>query len=484
VDATDRDHPKVLKSTELSWSADRVHLAGDYLIEIDASGSGSPALHVVSAEDSASLLQTFVLTNIPYMGSAKVGNKLYVLQGKPVEVLYPKIYNPTNYNPIGTNPGVFLLSEFDLGTLPALSPSRQAAKVGSTNYFYGQYEAIPVSSNLLVWRSKSSGYFPWGPIAMAGVGGGIAIDTMVARPAPAVDFRFRPWWGGGGAGHFIAFDTDALSFASEVTLPSANGWWNLGEAFTTNGLLFTSHQASEYDETIDPPPFETQCYDSTLGQWVTCTNDPPPGLWVQRYYLDVLDFSDPADPLVRKPVNIPGSLIGLSRGGELLYTRGYEVSPMRFYYASEETISASSFDGVQAHLLSSMTLSNEWPRPSLANGSYLYLGVPPTKEETNATLQVWIVNEAGKFERIQSQPLDSPAQQLEIVQDLLAVQSNEILLFDVAHPAEPALAGRGRSNTCYGVLLDAADGEAARGLWVPVGWYGVLQIPAKKSPQD
>ena len=44
---------------------------------------------------------------------------------------------------------------------------------------------------------------------------------------------------------------------------------------------------------------------------------------------------------------------------------------------------------------------------------------------------------------------------------------------------EPKLIGAGRSNSCYGVLLDAADGDVTRGLWLPVGWYGVLKIPVK-----
>jgi hypothetical protein len=59
------------------------------------------------------------------------------------------------------------------------------------------------------------------------------------------------------------------------------------------------------------------------------------------------------------------------------------------------------------------------------------------------------------------------------------VQSNDILLFDARNAAQPVLVGEGHSNMCYGVLFDAADGDVTRGLWVPVGWYGVLQIPVK-----
>src|SRR5205823_5646860 len=69
VDATDRDHPQVVKTTALAWEADRVHLAGDYVIEVDAYGnSGSPALRVVKADDSSALMNTIQLKELPYMG--------------------------------------------------------------------------------------------------------------------------------------------------------------------------------------------------------------------------------------------------------------------------------------------------------------------------------------------------------------------------------------------------------------------------------
>jgi hypothetical protein len=91
VDATDRDHPTVVKTTELAWEADRVHLTGNFVIEVDASGSGSPTLRVVNADDPSSVLTTTSLKGLPYMGSTVVNNKLLVLQGKPIEVIYPEV---------------------------------------------------------------------------------------------------------------------------------------------------------------------------------------------------------------------------------------------------------------------------------------------------------------------------------------------------------------------------------------------------------
>ncbi len=474
VDATDRDHPTVVKSLELAWEADRVHVAGDYVVEVDANGNnGSPVLRIVQASDPSTLVKTVELKGLPYMGSTTMDGKLYVLQGKPIEVVYPDVYNPTNYFPIATNPAVLLFSQYDLGALPELPLLNSATKEGSTNYFYGQYEAISVKPDVLVWRNKNSGFFP---IMYNRVASGIGVAT-----SGIVVGDLRPIWWGGAAGHFIAVDPTHVSFTSELLLSSTNGWWNFGGAFTFDGRIYTSHQASEYDETIDPPPYQSQCYDNETGKWNDCTIDPPPGVWVQRYYLDVIDYNDPADPLVRQPANLPGSLIAVARSGELLYTRGYNIKPFDTTPAVE-TVSASSYDGVQAHLITSMGLGDNWPQPTLGNGDFLYLGVAPTSTATNAELQVWTLNGGGKFELVDTQTLSAPAQQLNLVKGILAVQASDILLMDARDAAHPKQVGAGHSNACYGILLDAADGDAARGLWVPVGWYGVLQIPVKSSP--
>jgi hypothetical protein len=425
-------------------------------------------------------VDTVTLKALPYMGSATVNGKLVVLQGKPMQVIYPDVYNPTNYFPIATNPAVYLLSEFDLSALPNLPLINSATKEGGTNYFYGQYEAVQVKPDVLVFRSKNSGYFYPGPIIYAGAGGGVAAGVASGAPS-IVGGDMRPIWWGGASGHFIAVDPTTVSFSSETLLSVTNGWWNFGDAFVLDGKLYTSHEANEFDPTIDPPPYQSQCYNTNTMKWEDCTIDPPPGIWVQRYYLDVIDYNDPTDPLVRQAANLPGNLIGLARNGELLYTRGYNITPFDNNGSNDETISACSYDGVAAHLITSMGLGQNWPRTTIGNGDYIYLGVAPTTNAPDATLQVWTLGDSGKFEMVNSQTLDSPAQQFALINGILAVQTNGILLMDARTPSTPTPIGAGRSTACYGVLLNAADGDVMRGLWVPVGWYGVLPIPVKSA---
>jgi len=477
VDITNRDQPDVVTSTHLSWAADRVHLTGDFVVEVDAYGSEGPALRVVDAIDPSVVRSFLQLTNLPYMGSTDFDGKLYVLQGRGVEYVYPKEYNPTNYNPIATNPAVFLLSTFDLGALPNLPQASTTTKSGGENYYYGQYQPVRVKPDVLVWANKGGGHFWWGrgPFdvlmptpGVADARAGAAIDSMMP---------FWPGWGG-GSGHFIAVDLSGAtpSFASELKLTSTNGWWNFSDSFTANGLLYTSHQASEFDPAFDPPPYIYNCsWDGT--KYTTCTNDPPPGAWVTRYYLDVIDYSDPREPLLRKPANIPGSLIGLHRNGEIVYAQGADFR--NYWYSGDETITASSYDGVNAHLVASLVLNYPYPRPVLADSGHLYIGKGGTTNDTNVTLQVWTLSNAGKFEQISSERLDSVAQQIEKVGDLVVVQNNDIQLFDARNPADLTFVGSGPTASCYGVLLDAADGEATRGLWLPAGWYGVVRIPVR-----
>lgn len=291
---------------------------------------------------------------------------------------------------------------------------------------------------------------------------------MVGRPG------FGPWWGG-GSGHFISVDLSGAEpkIAAELTLTGTNYWWNFSDAFTTNGLVYTSHEASEYDLTIDPPPYVYSTWDGV--KYTTVTNDPPPGSWVQRYYLDVIDFRDPAEPLVRPPVNVPGSLLGLHRGGEVVYTRGYNGNP--YEYTAAEQIAALSYDGISAHLITALKLEQAWPSPAISDSGMIYLGSPATGTNTNSVIQTWTLSNEGKFELVESTALTTPAQQLRKINDLLVAQTGRIDLFDARNPADLVPLNSGTFSMCYGVVLDGADGEVARGLWLPIGWYGVIQIP-------
>src|SRR5205823_4466060 len=107
----------------------------------------------------------------------------------------------------------------------------------------------------------------------------------------------------------------------------------------------------------------------------TVTNAVPVGTWVSRSYLDVVDYADARNPLVRQPVNIPGTLNGISHQGAVLYTVGTHWTTNQVM-AWTQFLDASAYDGVSAHLIDSLALPNTSPLPLLVVETNLFIGHP------------------------------------------------------------------------------------------------------------
>ena len=164
---------------------------------------------------------------------------------------------------------------------------------------------------------------------------------------------------------------------------------------------YVSHQGSEFVEGVvlpgQQPSGPTISVDPTTGDKVT--NQPPVGVWVQRYYLDVVDFADAKNPTVRPAVNIPGQLNGVARQGALLYT----IAPHWINWTTDwnEWLDVSAYDGVAAALVTSLALPKDWPHPSSVNESTVYLARPDTTANTS-TLETWQLSDSGVFTRAAS----------------------------------------------------------------------------------
>jgi hypothetical protein len=287
----------------------------------------------------------------------------------------------------------------------------------------------------------------------------------------------RPWWGGNG-GRLLAFDVTtpaAPVFVSELNL-TTNTWWSFSTPSATAGLVYISHQASEFVEGVtlpnQPQPLPTVTVDKETG--VTITNVVPVGVWVQRYYLDVVDYADPKLPTMRTPVNIPGQLNGLSHDGALIYTVGAHWKDWNTDWA--EWLDASAYDGVAASLVDSLPLPNDWPHPLLVSEATIYLGRPNSGAETGE-LETWRLAETGKFTKTASVKLGSAASVMAQFGKVLVVQQNSgTVLFDATDPAGLVVVGKSPAQGCYWFDLSRADASREQGLWVPLGDYGVTQV--------
>jgi len=481
VNATDRDHPAVTADLELSWAVNRLALTGDYLIEESDGGDwyqpGKPVLRVTLAAAPDEVLSRLELAESPpVLGASVRDGRLYVVQGVAggYWVWGPVAGEGTTPT---TNAPTLFLSVFDLGNLPELRLVGQAAVATDPLGWSTELKPLWPKPGLLVWSGNWGWRWWWWNV--------VGFDSAMPVGGKVADGVFWPGWGGGGNGRLFAFDVSQPAtpkFMAETVLTSTNGWWSFSDPFVADGLVYLSHQASEYIEGVTLPgqtnttPTVVKNPDGTL-----VTNVPPVGIWVTKYYLDVADYADPATPTVRRPVNIPGTLMGLSQNGALLYTTGphWDAEGNTDW---TQYLDACAYDGVQAALVTSLKLPATWPHPLLIYNGAVLLG---RTDETGATgsLETWRLADTGQFLQAGTVKLSAPAQYLAAFGSLLAVQlSQEINLFDAGTPEALRFLGSGTMSGCYWPSLSGGDGDVTKGLWLPLADYGVLAIPIATAP--
>lgn len=470
VDITDRELPVVRKSIALAWPVDRVFLTGEYLLQLGGAvgsgwwnvwGSGEPAvLRVARADAPDSVLAQVDLAPVPVLGATVREAKLYVAQGlaggwgDPFALPAMGVPSPESAR--------LRLAIYDLGALPAVPKLGETESTLTGAGFGGQAQMLWPRGDVLV---LAGGGFNWFP-------------PCLSCPVPlAADRAFWPGPGFSGGGRLVAFDVSqpaAPGLASEIDL-STNGGWNFSPAFAAGGLVYLSHQRSYFlEEPVAPDALDPNA--------VIAPALEPKGTWVARSYLDVVDFADPQSPGVRRPVNVPGRLNGVSHGGSLLYTTGTRwTSPLSSW---TESLAVSSYDGVSVRLVDRVALPDAWPHPVLVAGPDIFIGWPDYGTNAPATaahsLQTWRVSMTGKLVRTGRAELRNPANVLAHFGELLAVQQtdNELALFDAVDGANLTPVGGGRPGGCQWADLTHADGARGRGVWVPLGAYGVASVPA------
>jgi len=470
VDATDRDHPQVKATIPLAWYVDQVFAQGQHLIEISKAsswswwnGQSTPGVWITPANEPDRVLQNVDLpVQLPILGAAVRDGRLYLAQGQPYDGSIPAANGPDPDPPsTPTNPPPNLfVSIYDVSALP------DAKLLGRTNVavdplgWGATFQVVWPKSSLLVLTGGGGGYWdPW-------------LDWGIARPLDGIGRGFAPIYWGNNGGRMIAFEVRNAAtpqILSDVNL-ATNTWWNFSSAYTLNGMVFLSHQAME-----PYPPIVGADKD---------TNSPPVNYWVQRWYLDAVDYADAANPTVRKPVNIPGSLKGVSRGGELLYTAGaHWTNSTNWWYDGTEYLDASAYDGVEAHLIDSLKLGSLWPHPVLVIADNIFLGHPAETNTAKHLLEGWTLSNEGKFAQLSKTELSGAAQNLANFGNLLAAQiGNQLNLFNVTNPSAPTLLVNDGPAGCVWYDLSQADGAVDRGLWLPLGVYGVSVVPIPSAP--
>lgn len=469
VDASNRDKPSVTGRVALSWQVDHVLLSGNYLIEISlATGSEPARLRVTEAENPLHVLSIADLGKEQISGAELKNNRLYLFQTRGTEILYDQ----TTWTPIGTNDAAHMLTVFDTADLPAIkliSTVKQASSAAT--YFASWYDALWVRDDVLVWATRNRGSmgYPWYYYARA-------VDLAVAAPGRMA--IFAPWYWWGAENVYYAYDAAKPGFLSETRLNVTNSY-SFSQSFPEGSLVYSSHAASEFDATIIPPPVIYQKWDGGTN-YVWVTNQPPPGTWIQKQYLDVVDFTDPKEPVVRKPVNIPGTLQGISHRGEVAYTQNSESSWKDNTYRQVARIQASAYDGVKASLLDTLELVDSYSTPAAVAQGTLFLG-RVAAAGAPARVEAWkLAEDTGKLKLQQSVNLKSDPSVFALHDDgrMLAIRHAGVELLRLA-PAAAVSIGFGNISGCTYVSIEDGDGTVERGLWLPVQSSMVQKIPVR-----
>jgi hypothetical protein len=487
VDATDRDHPEVRAKLDLAWPVDRVFVHGNHLLEVSG-GSRSwgwwivpdqpnPVIRVAAMEAPDRVLTSFTLSNgLPIIGATKQGRYLYVAQS-PSIWYYPWLLLAPDSPDSPTNTIPFHLTIFALDNLPQLSVAGEVEVETKAQSWGSDLQALWPKPGVLVWIGGGFDYWWW------------PIDAPMAGVRDSVAPWF--WWPSTG-GQLLAFDvshSDAPSLASEVSLLSSNNWWSFSKGFTAEGLVYLSHYTSEFVVGLELPwstaAYTNITYNETTGE--SETNVYPAGAWVQRNFLDGVDYADAKNPTVRQPVNISGDLQGISHQGALLYTLAsewhWETNNNGYAYTRwTQKLDALAYDGVSAHLVDSLALASSWPRPIDVVGNNVFLGRSgydyTTTNRYPHYLEAWSVADTGKFTQLGRLTLETPAQDLRDYPGMLAAQQsdNTILLIDLATPASLSVIGRGRPAGCLWFDISHTDGNSSDGLWIPLGGFGAGHV--------
>tara|TARA_B100000609_G_scaffold116922_1_gene93070 strand:+ start:7884 stop:11288 length:3405 start_codon:yes stop_codon:yes gene_type:complete len=516
VDATNRDKPVVKGKVELAWFVDQIIPVGDHLLQL-ARGSNwyfgeqrGPSLRVAAKADPDDALGSLILKHNAYLSGATVrGDKLYLLQTQSYHAANPKPVpekgeegdeeNGEEKPEPEPNPNLFL-TVVDLAKLPALSVISEVVLIDEHMGWNNQFKANWPGDGSLLWSNKG-GHRYWGwPWIMDDIGG-----------MPDI------WWPGygGSAGQLICFDVAdpaKPALASNVNLSVEDedeneedkkrrryvSRWNFSEAILNdNGLVYLSSQHSEYlapEEEEEKPKDDDEDEEEDPDEPIEKPKPRPEpipkphGYWVTRYELHVVDYTDPADPVVRDTVAIPGSLIGTSHGGALLYTNGSHWNEERKWDGN--WFDASSYDGLEAHLVDSIEQPNSWPQSHVvkSDGTLFLSFTERTKVlkedggvlryDTQPYLQSFALDENGKFTLLDEIEPEKDIQQLKLIGGNLVGMDNRrgVTLFDTTDPDALRVAGKAKLEGCLWFNLENTVDNNGGGIWLPLGQYGAARI--------
>ena len=187
---------------------------------------------------------------------------------------------------------------------------------------------------------------------------------------------------------------------------------------------------------------------------------------VNKSFANVIDYSDSSVPVARRPVSIPGRLVGLSHEGAILYTIAAHSGTNGEFQG--QWLEAVSYDGTAAYHLDSKRLEgSNTPMVEVTKGRVVVL------DEAGTNLRVFQLSDAPSLDSVGSIPV-SPSHEMELIGSRIVLKGldSSIFLYDAE-----TLSKEGSATippAVYFPLKSLAAGPA--GFWVTRGWQEPIHL--------
>ena len=219
------------------------------------------------------------------------------------------------------------------------------------------------------------------------------------------------------------------------------------------------------------PAQPTVIIDPATGEKVT--NTPPVGIWVSKYYLDVVDFTDAENPVIRTPVNIPGQLAGVSDAGARCSIAKPSITT-RITRRITQTglMPPPMMESPLSWWIHFICLPSGRIHMRLPDGRSI--SVCPQARIRRLPFQLWTLSDAGKFTL--GNHVEFAANDLRVLNDALVISINGNTVLYPATLGVPKPLGSVMTGGCMYGSLENATGDLENGVFIPWNQYGVLRL--------
>ena len=317
ADISNRDNPQVLADLLLAWPVNRLALKGDFLLEI-ADGSAwwdnQSAIRVATVQDPDSVVEE-VSVPVGCISDAVVrGDRLFVAReiGMRRGFGYMPVLRISNASSSNDNTAPALAVDvYDVSRLPVLTLLGTAkAELPGNDASWETSRLLFPSDDSAVLISQPRPGFVW-------CGVGIDVPRPVALPSSSVA---------------VALDSSPVA-ASSMALPWWEGWWKPKVTQSARALVFDFKNpiaptvgapiAITEKEAVDTMNATAASGLVVFGFGRESGRDVSADLQSHSHRLGILDVQNPATPVLRPSIDLPGRFAAasdLTRDGFLVWT--------------------------------------------------------------------------------------------------------------------------------------------------------------------